>query len=177
MGSFANNDVVYEDPSGADHDSFGFGLKKSLLNYMHNIGLDEPLQKWFDHKVPKTKIDAAYISNVLSDHEPDLHNNYKVLWLGGLPSTRYYQQSKKGNSREMVSLSFITNTGKHEIDVLKDQGEWLRKLLQQASVRNEKMLTIQEVKHSYEEAELEDFELFWDNKPVNMLYKAGLLRM
>jgi hypothetical protein len=23
----------------------------------------------------------------------------------------------------------------------------------------------------------EDFELFWDNKPVNTLYKAGLLRL
>ena len=32
-----------------------------------------------------------------------------------------------------------------------------------------------EVKENYQAAGLEDFELFWDNKPVNQLYKAGLL--
>ena len=32
-------------------------------------------------------------------------------------------------------------------------------------------------KESYEAAGLEDFELFWDNKPVTTLYKAGLLRI
>jgi len=176
-GSFANNDVVYEDPTGADHDSFGFGLKKSLLNYMHNIGLDEPLQKWFDQKVPKTKIDPSYISNVLA--EPDLlaHNNYKILWLGSHPNARVYVQSKKGNSREMVNLSFTTSTGVHEIDVLKEQGEWLQSMFQKASISNEKIVSLQEVKLNYEAAGLEDFELFWDNKPVNALHKAGLLRV
>ena len=48
IGSFANNDIEHIDPSGADHETFSFGLKKSLLNYMHGIGLDDPLQKWFD---------------------------------------------------------------------------------------------------------------------------------
>jgi hypothetical protein len=33
------------------------------------------------------------------------------------------------------------------------------------------------VKDSYEGAGLEDFELFWDNKPVNALYKFGLLTL
>ena len=32
-------------------------------------------------------------------------------------------------------------------------------------------------KEDYEKSGLEDFELFWDNKPVNTLYKAGLLRL
>ena len=177
VGSFANNDVVYEDKGGADHDSFGFGLKKSLLNYMHSIGLDEPLQKWFDHKIPKTKIEQAYISNVLNQPELEMHKNYKVLWLGSTPQVRCYVQSKKGNSREMMNLSFTTNTSMHEIDVMKDHGEWLRLLLLQISIKNEKVLSVQEVKLSYETAGLEDFELFWDNKPVNTLSKAGLLRV
>ena len=28
-----------------------------------------------------------------------------------------------------------------------------------------------------EKAGFDDFELFWDNKPVNTLYKAGLLQL
>lgn len=177
QGTFANNDVVYEDTTGADHDSFGFGLKKSLLNYMHNIGLDEPLQEWFELKVPRTKIDASYIADVLSEEELHVHNNYKILWLGAPPQVRYYVQSKKGNSREMMSMSFLTSTSVHEIDVIKSQGEWLRSIFDQVSIKNDKVLSVQEVKLSYEEAGLEDFELFWDNKPVNTLYKAGLLRV
>ena len=34
-----------------------------------------------------------------------------------------------------------------------------------------------EVKENYESAGLEDFELFWDNKPVSSLNKTGLLRL
>ena len=34
-------------------------LKKSLLNYMHGTHLDDPLQKWFDFKVPKTSVDPG----------------------------------------------------------------------------------------------------------------------
>ena len=36
---------------------------------------------------------------------------------------------------------------------------------------------MQEVKESYEASGLDDFELFWDNKPVNTLYKVGLLKI
>jgi len=38
-------------------------------------------------------------------------------------------------------------------------------------------LTLPQVKANYEAAGLEDFELFWDNKPVSGLYKVGLLRV
>jgi hypothetical protein len=33
------------------------------------------------------------------------------------------------------------------------------------------------VKTDYEATGLDDFELFWDNKPVNTLYKLGLLHL
>ena len=52
---FADNDVEHEDPTGADHAAYGYGLKKSLLNFMHGACLDFPLHKWFDFKVRKAK--------------------------------------------------------------------------------------------------------------------------
>ena len=64
-----------------------------------------------------------------------------------------------------------------DIKVDKEQGIWLAEMLQKVSVENAKTYTAQEVKDSYEAAGLEDFELFWDNKPVNGLYKVGLLRL
>ncbi|MGB5930056.1 MAG: radical SAM protein, partial [Cyclobacteriaceae bacterium] len=50
VGSFANNDIYHHDPSGADHEQFSEGLKKSLFNYMHGLCFDFPLQQWFDFK-------------------------------------------------------------------------------------------------------------------------------
>jgi len=49
--------------------------------------------------------------------------------------------------------------------------------LTKISVSNNKTWTLQEVKEDYENAGLEDFELFWDNKPINTLYKFGLLQL
>ena len=96
-GSFANNDVEYTEQTGADHDSFGFGLKKSLLNYMHGACLDYPLQKWFDFKVPITTVPKDYIR--LQIEEPEYQpspQNAKVIWLGGIPAQNRFMKSKKG---------------------------------------------------------------------------------
>jgi hypothetical protein len=39
-GRFAKNDLVHEDPSGCDHQSFAPGLNKAVYNFMHGIGMD-----------------------------------------------------------------------------------------------------------------------------------------
>ena len=178
MGSFANNDIEHIDHTGADHPAFGYGLAKSLLNYMHGTHLNDPLQHWFDFKVPKTTIDPNYIANALNEYDGGSSKpTTKVVWLGKQAGIDLFTQSKKGNTREMASLSFITKKETHEIKVTRSQGEWLTGLLPRLSIHNAKMLTVQELKENYEAAGLEDFELFWDNKPVSNLYKFGLLKL
>lgn len=178
MGSFANNDIEHIDPTGADHETFGYGLAKSLLNYMHGTHLDDPLQKWFDFKVPKTSVDPDYIANALNELETSSAKpTAKIVWLGKNTATEYFTQSKKGNSREMATLSFVTKKETQQVKVNKQQGDWLAGILPKLSVANFKTYTLQEVKENYEAAGLEDFELFWDNKPVSNLYKFGLLRL
>jgi hypothetical protein len=46
--TFAHNDVEFDDPVGADHDSLGVGLRKALYNYMLGLGLDEDVRTWFE---------------------------------------------------------------------------------------------------------------------------------
>ena len=46
--TFAHNDLVFDDPVGADHDFLGLGLKKALYNYMHGLGFDVDLRTWFE---------------------------------------------------------------------------------------------------------------------------------
>ena len=65
VGTFANNDLVHTDPTGADHDRYGEGLKKSLYNYMHGVGLDHELQEWFAHRIPETSLPPDLIYEYL----------------------------------------------------------------------------------------------------------------
>lgn len=181
--SFADNDVVHEDPTGADHTAFSFGLKKSLLNYMNGLCLDDPLSNWFDpatmgFKVPKTKVSPDYILNALTENEISSgKTGNKIVWLGNNPEIEFFTKSKKGNQWEMASITIQAKKQTLVIKVNKEQGIWLANILTKLSVHNSKQFTLQEVKEDYEKAGLEDFELFWDNKPVSTLYKVGLLNL
>lgn len=175
IGTFANNDIQHIDPTGADHELFGFGLKKALLNYMHRNCFDKPLQEWFDFKVPRTKIAGDVIRKAIE--EPELHHskNSKIIWLGNIQDFEVVQKSKKGNKWEVLVISFQSVKGNINISVEPTKGNWLLTLLPKIHIDNPQALSIQEIKADYEKAGLEDFELFWDNKPINSLYKAGLL--
>ncbi len=178
IGTFANNDIVHLDPSGADHELFTDGLKKSLLNYMHGACFDHPLQKWFEEKVPKPKVAPDLISKILSKEEYITGNPLaKVVWLGHDPTVEIVTKSKKGEQWELASLTFQTLRETINIKTDRAQGGWLCDILPKLSFRNDKVWTRQEVQADYEAAGLDDFELFWDNKPVNSLYKAGLLHL
>jgi hypothetical protein len=65
--SFAKNDIGFIDPTGTDHSALGVGLKKALYNYMHGIGLDEDVRRWFDFHVPKPKVAKNRIARALSE--------------------------------------------------------------------------------------------------------------
>ncbi|MEP7318560.1 MAG: radical SAM protein [Panacibacter sp.] len=178
IGTFANNDIAHIDPTGADHETFSFGLKKSLLNYMNGLCLDDPLNKWFDFKVPKTKVPPDYIAQALNEPEAVLYKpTAKIVWLGNNPVVEHFIKSKKGNQWQMVSLTFQSKRETVNIKTDELQGEWFAGMLEKLSVANLKTYTLQEVKESYEATGLEDFELFWDNKPISTMNKAGLLRL
>jgi len=181
--TFADNDVVHEDPTGTDHEAFSFGLKKSLLNYMNGLGLEDPLSNWFDpvltgFKVPKTKIAPDYIVNaLLKDEIQTSKPGSKIVWLGNTPAIDFFTKNKKGNQWEMASIRIESKKETVTIKVNKDQGIWMAGMLSKLSVKNATLYSRQEVKENYENEGLKDFELFWDNKPVNTLYKCGLLNL
>jgi hypothetical protein len=91
-----------------------------------------------------------------------------------MPTSAIVTKSKKGVSWEVMSLTFQTKTASHIVNLDPQKGAWFLSLLPKIDIRKAAMLTRQQVKDDYEAAGLEDFELFWDNKPVSTLYKAGL---
>ena len=175
IGTFANNDINYVDKTGIDHNKFSFGLKKSLFNFMHGICFDYELQDWFDFKIPKTKIHTDFITNALEeDDDFNIKPTAKIVWLGGKPLIEHFTKSKKGNSWEMMTLTFHDKKETFTIQTGKKEGEWLIKILQKISVSKSKTYTFQEIKSDFE-ITLENFELFWYSKPVNTLREFGLL--
>jgi len=177
VGTFANNDIAHLDTTGADHELFSFGLKKALFNYMHGNCFEFPLQKWFDFKIPNTTIDPHFIQK--SIHAPELNTstNYKVIWLGVLPNTSIIQKSKKGNKWEEMNLEFQSNKNTLTINIASDKGAWLCNILSEVDIRKSNGVLLADLKSNYANAGFSDFELFWDNKPVTHLSKAGLLRI
>jgi hypothetical protein len=177
IGTFANNDIAHTDPTGADHELYGFGLKKALFNYMHGNCFEFSLQKWFDFKVPNTTTAPHFIQKAITAPDLNTSTHYKVIWLGVLPNTTIVQKSKKGNKWEEMTMEFQSNKNALAINVASDKGAWLLKLLSEINIQNSNGLLLTDVKNSYTQAGLSDFELFWDNKPVTHLSKAGLLRV
>ncbi|WP_445718972.1 B12-binding domain-containing radical SAM protein [Flavobacterium sp.] len=173
--TFANNDINFKDKTGINHDKFSFGLKKSLFNYMHGICFDYDLQDWFDFKIPKTKIPSDFIFNCLQK-EPNLtaRPNSRIVWLGSHPQIEIFTKSKKGNSWEMMKLSFHTKVNSFDIVLNEAEGKWLVSVLKLLSVNSENKTTFSQLKSSFE-SELEDFELFWFSKPMQTLRASGLL--
>jgi hypothetical protein len=175
IGTFANNDINYTDTTGIDHDKFSFGLKKSLFNFMHGICFDFELQEWFDFKIPKTKIHPDFIVNALEQEDDfNLKPTAKVIWLGGKPALDYFTKSKKGNSWEMIALTFHNKKESLTLQTNKNEGEWLVEMLQKIAFSNAKPIRFQEIKSDFE-THFEDFELFWYSKPLNTLREFGLL--
>ena len=143
---------------------------------MHGACYEFPLQKWFEFKIPKTSIAPNYIQTQLDGVEIGAAN-YKAIWIGLMPTATIVQRSKKGSKWEEMNLCFETNQNTISIHVAPQKGTWLIQLLEKIKLLNNAGMPLVDIKADYLAAGLEDFDLFWDNKPINTLHKAGLLRI
>lgn len=173
--TFANNDIQFKDKTGINHDKFSFGLKKSLFNYMHNICFDYELQEWFDFKIPNTKISPDYIVESLEKKENyNTKPSAKIVWIGGMPSSKIISKSKKGNTWQLMQLTFHDKRETMTVAVEKEKGDWLLTILETTSIFKEKKQTFSQIKTDFEN-NFEDFELFWYSKQMNSVREFGLL--
>ena len=175
-GTFANNDLIHNDPTGANHELFSEGLKKSLFNYMNEIGFELPLQDWFDFKVPRTIILPKYIQQTIDnvEYEP-VKPHARILWLGGIPSIRYYSKKKKNQTYEMAEVTFSTKKQELTIHLKQEEGKWLSEQIPGISVNIRAQITYIELEKSYEQLVGEDFVLFWNSTAIKQLRENGLL--
>lgn len=172
---FANNDIDFIDETGIDHSKFGFGLKKSLFNYMHGINFEMPLQDWFDFKIPKTTIHPEYINDCLFEEEDfKFKGNSKIIVLAKNPVVENFVKTKKGNSWNVAQLTFHLTTNIVKIELDQEKAQWLLKIIQEHPIEKPQKTTLLQLKNDFEES-FGDFELFWFSKPMQQLKENGII--
>ncbi len=134
-GNFAHNDLWHDDPQGCDHELFGSGLSKAIYNYMHGIGLEEPLSFWFDFKVPRPTVLPGLIEQAITTPgKPDSDKqNLRVIWLGNMPELEIITISKKGKKVEQAVLTFYEKAEDFQLKTTPVIGQWLVEMLTQVS--------------------------------------------
>jgi len=177
-GSFANNDLLYRDLSGANPELFSEGLRKSLFNYMHGICFDFPLQDWFDLKIPLTTVAPDFTQQAIDQQGCELPSSKaKIVWLGGVPTIRSYTKKKKNHSFEMAELTFFTKKQDLVIQLKQSEGEWLARQIPELSVFAVQPVTFGELEKSFEQHTGSDFVLFWNSSSIKELRDNGLLML
>ncbi|MCF8258256.1 MAG: radical SAM protein, partial [Flavobacteriales bacterium] len=165
-GTFANNDLTHADPTGADHDLFKEGLTKSLFNFMHATALDEPLQTWFGHRVPKTSLPPDLIEGFLVDEEfRETKPNHVLVWTGG---PVHYD----------AKLKAIIITGQQddlEIPCPAKEGVWLTDVLLKMTPWQSTAFTYAQLQESYADRGLRNFPQLWFGNMMEAIREEGLL--
>lgn len=176
-GDFANNDLLFSDKTGIDHDRFIFGLKKSLFNYMNGIGLKQPVHEWFDFRMPKTTLSSSLITHHLSQEIlPNHLDSAKVYWLESLPKLSYEEKQKKGNKWKVALFTFENNMEQYQMQTSEEEGLWLYQILETISVFQPTPTTFARIKEHYNASLPEhDFDIFWFNKVWKHLNGKGLV--
>ena len=166
---FAENDLIHDDPTGADHDQYGEGLRKSLFNYMHGVCFDFDLSEWFDFETPITKVTADYIQDALEEtDERQFRKNAFVFWLGNFPEITELEDS------DQVELWFFNKQQEWGFLTSFDIAQWLSEVLNKIQT-SEKPYLLQELIATFEEAGLGSFDDFQKEEIWGLMREHGLL--
>ncbi len=168
-GTFANNDLIHEDPKGCNHDLFAEGLRKSLYNFMLDNCLDWSVNQWFDFEVPKTTLSPQLIQSYLEDYEEDdsLKLKYRLIWLGNMP--HFLPQNKN------VKVNFDTPIGLIHTKTDAKTAEYLHNYLKNNHLLSKTLITFADFLQEYTAHTEHPQELLLGSDTWAALRQNGLL--
>ena len=178
-GPFAWNDLWHDDPLGADHETFGPGLAKSLYNYMHGVALREPLSFWFDFKTPRPTVPRQLINQALSEPDkPDFAQpNRRLFWLGNVPELSFKTTGGNGPKDKKTTRAILTcyeQAEDFEVKTTELIGPWLHQLLTRLSTNYDTKVLLKEAGASFP-AGAGSWENFLQSPAWQLLREKGLL--
>ncbi|PKP10368.1 MAG: radical SAM protein [Bacteroidetes bacterium HGW-Bacteroidetes-4] len=161
---FANNEIAFFDPVQEQHPDFGPGLAKATYNFMHGMGFDQPVHRWFDFKIKPANIPPRFVKNFLKSQFPIQPANRQLVWIGG-------QVSLNENGKQ--SRLFINNPAQSAtIETDKETVAWIVNFLTKCSLNDVKMESF----NDWSEAFHQTFQIDLEAEPwFNQLRKSGLL--
>jgi hypothetical protein len=166
-GSFADNDLIHDDPEGTEHEWFSEGLKKALFNYMHGICFEYDLQEWFDFEIPETTVPETFIEEAISNTaESSFKSSSKIVWLGNSPEFTLGQGKK-------ALLNIENKTSSVEIKISAQQVKFIQWLFDQ--LKQESFIKAAELKEKYAEQGLGSFEQFMESSLWIRLRHEGMV--
>ncbi len=176
LGPFANNDLDHHDPQGADHDLFAEGLRKSLFNFMHGVGLDFPLKSWFDFPIPATTIPKKFIERAISETDDKApRSNALVVWPGRKPDLELVTQGRGKQKTQQAELLLARRQDDLVVDMPVDLGEWLVRMWPKLSTQAPAPLPLTQFRTEFEESGLGLFSEFLSSETWADWREAGLL--
>jgi radical SAM superfamily enzyme YgiQ (UPF0313 family) len=178
-GPFAWNDLWHDDPLGADHETFGPGLAKSLYNYMHGVALREPLSFWFDFKTPRPTVPRQLIQQALQEPDkPDAAQpNRRLFWLGNAPELELRTTGGNGPKDKKTTRAILTcyeQAEDFEVKTTELIGPWLHQLLTRLSTDYDTKVLLKEAGASFPAA-AGSWENFLQSPAWQLLREKGLL--
>ncbi|HKP00164.1 MAG TPA: radical SAM protein [Nitrospiraceae bacterium] len=168
---FAENDLMHEDRRAKTPEWLGEGLRRSMLNYLEGSGLKLDVREWFDHSVPKPRVAATWVRQLLENRKMDDNPQAerRFVWLGGQPV------NEPVGKRMRLILSDHTND--QTVTVSHQQAQWLNNLIRQSTPHDNLSRPyplLRETKTTFPGTEKE-FETFLDTTAWEKIRTAGLL--
>lgn len=168
---FADNDNYHEDPSGAAHEQFSKGLSTSLYNYMHGVGLDYPLHKWFDFKTPAPSVSKKSIAQFLATPTEKIKATQYLIWLAPVPQFELIEVDGK----TIASFEFCDKKKDWQLQCDKEVGVWLNEVFPKLVVYAPERLSIEACKQSLETNTTITFDIFLESEIMQRLRSHALL--
>jgi radical SAM superfamily enzyme YgiQ (UPF0313 family) len=176
-GGFAKNDLVHEDPIGCEHQRFAPGLNKAIHNFMHGIGTDISVNDWFDFRIPKVSIKKSYVARAINEKPARDEEQLKlrIFWTGNRPQYTRENPTKKGKEAGKSRLVIYNKTGTFTLITSTAIGDWLNTLFDRFMIPDQELLSLEEMKESYEKHFSSSFGSFLRSREWKRLREKGLL--
>ncbi len=177
VGGFAKNDLVHEDPIGCAPRDYAQGLNKAICNYMQGIGTDFPIKGWFDFPVrrvstKKDRVEQATRKKQVSDEK---RMGSRIVWHENPPMYVAGEPAKKGGQARKDRFVFYMKNGSVELVVDSETGAWLNSVFGRFGVQNQELMSLVELKASYEARFVKGFGPFLRSRTWRTLRENGLL--
>lgn len=167
LNPFANNLVEFEEKRSYDIDNVGDGLNHSLINYMVGSGIDRRADRWFEGRIPRTKVENTLITDHLI--KPDASRLYneqsRLVWIGASLPTK----SSEG-------VLFNNLQGQDELRLESADADFVVELIKRCSNLKERF-TLTAAKKLFEEQSDKSFLNFYHSKRWDKIRTFGLLQI